>query len=269
MKKPSKTTLKKDGNSVEILGVRINSTELAEVLKKINQRIDHGLKTFVVTPNPEFLVYTQEHPWFKSILNQADLAIPDGIGLIWASRFLASRSLKRISGTDLMEKLCALAVKKGWSVYLLGGASSVALKSLTALKNRYLGLNGWAESGPKLNLLPITYYLSPKQEIARVVRRINLRKPDFLFIAFGMGKQEKFIWDNWDKLNVKLAMGVGGAFDYLSSQVPRAPKWIQKIGFEWLYRLIQEPWRWRRQLALLKFIFLVFKQKLSNNLFVI
>jgi len=276
MEKSSKTTPKKDGDSVQILGVRVNSTSTSSVLKKIGQGIDGGEKTFVVTPNPEFLVYAQKHFWFKLILNKADIAIPDGIGLVWASRLLAFRPLvTRISGTDLMEKLCALAAKKGWSVYLLGGAPGVALKSLTALKNRYPGLNGWAETGPELNLSPDTCppsasrrrgrgHLSPKQEIARVVRRINLRKPDFLFIAFGMGKQEKFIWDNWGRLDVKLAMGVGGAFDYLSGQVPRAPKWVRNLGLEWLYRLFREPWRCKRQLKLIEFIWLVIKEKFSS-----
>lgn len=264
-KKPSKNTPKKDGDSVQILGVRVNSTPTSSVLRKIDQRIKRGEKTFVVTPNPEFLVFGQQNPWFRKILNSATIAIPDGIGLVWASRLLAFKPLvTRISGTDLMEKLCALAAKNGWGVYLLGGAPGVALKSITALKNRYPGLNGWAKSGPELNLSPDTCHLSPKQEIARVVRRINLRKPDFLFIAFGMGKQEKFIYDNWDKLNVKLAMGVGGAFDYLSGQVPRAPKWVRNLGLEWLYRLLREPWRWRRQLALCKFIWLVIKEKFTS-----
>ncbi len=309
-KKPSKNTPKKDGDSVQILGVKVNSTSTSSVLRKISQRIDGGEKTFVVTPNPEFLVYAQKHFWFKLILNKADIAIPDGIGLVWASRFLvlwspteillsASDSLakrcpllkkligarkvkphkiwwashtgqekvtsrpsvikEKISGADLMEKLCALAAKKGWSVYLLGGAPGVALKSLTALKNRYPGLNGWVETGPKLETG------NWKLETAeKWVEKINEKKPTFLFIAFGMGKQEKFIYDNWDKLNVKLAMGVGGAFDYLSGQIPRAPKWIQKLGFEWLYRLIRQPRRWRRQLSLLEFIWLVIKEKFSS-----
>jgi len=92
-----------------------------------------------------------------------------------------------------------------------------------------------------------------------LVGKINQKKPDFLFVAFGMGKQEKFIWENWSKLDVKLAAGIGGAFDYLSGTVKRAPLWLRNAGFEWLYRLVRQPWRFSRQVSLFKFIFWVIK----------
>lgn len=255
---------KKARFQAEILGITLNSTPENEVLREIMKRIRKNKKTFIVTPNPEFIVYAQKNPWFKKILIQADFAVPDGIGLTWAGKILGQSIKERISGTDLMEKLCQEADKHYWSVYLLGGRPEVAKKTLAVLKKRYSGLKGWAESGPKLNLQPITYNLSPKKEITRAIKSINSKNPDFLFIAFGMGKQEKFIWDNWDKLDVKLAVGVGGAFDYLSGKVPRAPKWVRNLGLEWLFRLIKESWRWRRQLALLEFIWLVIKEKFSS-----
>lgn len=297
MAKTKKTSPKKAGDTVKITGVRLNSSSEALVLAKIFKRVEEKSKTFIVTPNPEFLVLAQENPWFEKILNKADIAVPDGMGLVWASRFLAFRPLatlfslmenlpphfarscpldllkkvasrpvlkERISGTDLVGKLCQEAAKRGWSVYLLGGKSGVAKKTLEVLQGRYPGLKGWAESGPELKL----EVGSGKWEVDWEARskgwakKISQGKPDLLFVAFGMGKQEKFIWDNWNQLNVKLAMGVGGAFDYLSGRVPRAPRWVQKAGFEWLYRLIREPWRWRRQLALAKFVWLVFKQKM-------
>lgn len=149
-----------------------------------------------------------------------------------------------------------MAAKKNWTVYLLGGYPGVAKKTLKVLKRKYPGLKGWAGPGPKISnkkfrIISSEFWLN----------KINQKKPDLLFVAFGMGKQEKFIADNWKKLDVKLAIGVGGAFDYLSGEVPRAPQWMRKIGFEWFYRLIREPWRWRRQLALLKFAGLIFKEK--------
>jgi len=306
VKKGQKDPYKKAGDTAKIVGITLNSTSKAQVLRKITSRLDRQEKTFIVTPNPEFLVFANRNPWFKKILDKADLAIPDGIGLVWASRFLALRSptkillsasdslakkrplLKethrrsqgeasqnlwasraqqdkvptrftlqgRISGTDLMEKLCQVAAKQGWGVYLLGGRPGVAKKALMNLKSRSPGLKGWAESGPKLEL---AHWDS--RGVKKWVGKINQKSPELLFVAFGMGKQEKFIGENWRDLKVKMAMGVGGAFDYLAGEIPRPPAWSQNLGLEWFYRLIRQPWRWRRQLALIEFVWLVLKEK--------
>ena len=273
MKKQNKTTPKKDGNTFKILEIELIGNSLEEVLGLVERRIAKSQKTFVVTPNPEFIVYAQNHPWFARLLMQSDIAIPDGVALIWAKEVLrennpfsrlflgfwislkvifAGWGEKRVSGTDLTEKLCQLAAQNKWTVYFLGGKDDISQKALTKLQKKYPGLKGWAQKGPELTL---DYW--SEELIKEWVVKINQKQPDLLFVAFGMGKQEKFIFDNWDKLDVKLAMGVGGAFDYLSGEIKRAPKQIQKAGFEWLYRLVKEPWRFKRQLSLLKFIWLV------------
>jgi N-acetylglucosaminyldiphosphoundecaprenol N-acetyl-beta-D-mannosaminyltransferase len=243
-------TPKKDGNIVKILQTNLNSSSMEEVIRLIKGRITQNEKTFVVTPNPEFIIYAQENPWFEKILMQSDIAIPDGVALLWAkevskknyffSRLLAGFSTglkvifagwgqKRITGTDLTDQLCQL--------------------------------KGWANPGPILTLNPQKRILEPILEVKRIVEDISKKQPDLLFVALNMGKQEKFIIDNWSQLKIKLGMGIGGAFDYLSEEVKRAPQGIQKIGFEWLYRLMKEPWRWKRQLALLKFVKLVLKEE--------
>ncbi|MBU3957203.1 WecB/TagA/CpsF family glycosyltransferase [Patescibacteria group bacterium] len=247
--------LKKELDMVKIATQTLTGTSEKRLLEFLTSRIAQGKKTFVVTPNPEFFVFARHNPWFEAILKKADLAVPDGIGLIWASRFLGQPIKERISGTDLMEKLCRKAAKKKWSVYLLGGEAGVAKKTLVVLKKRYPGLQGWADSGPRIDILG--------SEAKESIRKINSKKPDLLFVAFGMGKQEKFITDNWGKLKVTLAMGVGGAFDYLSGQVPRAPEWVREAGLEWLFRLFRQPWRWKRQLRLIEFVWLVLKQRFS------
>lgn len=253
--------LKKGLDTAKIDSLNLVSTSKKRLLEFLTSRIAQSRKTFVVTPNPEFFVFARHNPWFEAILEKADLAIPDGAGLIWASRILGQPIKERISGIDLMEKLCQEATKRDWSVYLLGGSPGVADAAAAKLKiNPPAGgskLKIWAESGPELEL--------EAKDTSEWIRKINQRKPTFLFVAFGMGKQEKFIWDNWDKLNVKLAMGVGGAFDYISGQIPRAPKWIQKAGLEWLFRLIHEPWRLKRQLRLIEFIWLVLREKLFRK----
>jgi len=265
-------TPKKDGTIVKIIQTNLNSSSMDEVLGLIEGRISRNKKTFIVTPNPEFLVYAQEHPWFAMLLIQSDIAIPDGVALLWAREVIKEKGFfkrllkgfltglkviflgwgkRRATGTDLMAKLCQLAAKKGWSIYLLGGKTGIAQKTLAILVQKYPNLHGWAENGPKLSLKNWDTKLTEEY-----VQKINQKTPDLLFVAFGMGKQEKFIFDNGDKLNIKLAMGVGGAFDYLSGEVKRPPQWIQNMGFEWFYRLMKEPWRWKRQLSLGKFIWL-------------
>ncbi len=258
-------TRQKESNIATILGFTLNSSSSSEVLKSLASRLESKKKTFVVTPNPEFLVFGKDHPWFAKILNESDFAIPDGIGLVWASRLLGKKSRieKRVSGTDLMQELCKEAAGQGWSVYFLGGRPGVAELAAQKLKQRYAGLKFFVDEGSNLSLDAGTGLLGPQEEVAKVVENINRRSPDLLFVAFGMGKQEKFVSDSWTKLNVRLAMGVGGAFDYISGQVPRAPLFVRKMGFEWFYRLIQQPWRLKRQLNLIRFIGLVVREKLS------
>ena len=283
MFRKKKNTLKKDGNTLEIFKTTLVGGTQEGVLGVIQQRIKQGEKIFITTPNPEFLIFAQTHPWFHKILIHSDIAIPDGVALFWAREVLKkngffSRLLvgfwtglkiiftgwgqKRVTGTDLMEKLCQLAAKNNWSVYFLGGKEKQrAPIALGKMQRKYPGLKGWVNPGPILSLNFQKLVLEPTLEAKKMVEDINKKKPDLLFVALNMGKQEKFIWDNWDNLKVKLAMGVGGAFDYLSGEVKRAPLWIQKTGFEWFYRLCQEPWRWKRQSSLLKFIWLVLNYK--------
>jgi len=267
-------TPKKDGNIVKIIQTNLNGSSMDEVLGLIEGRISQNKKTFIVTPNPEFLAYGEQNPWFEEVLIHSDISIPDGIALLWAREVIKEKGFfnrllkgfltglkviflgwgkRRVTGTDLMDKVCQLAAGKNWSVYLLGGKKpGIAKKTLEILEQKYSNLYGWAENGPNLSLKNWDKKLTEEY-----VQKINQKNPDLLFVAFGMGKQEKFISDNWADLKVKLAMGIGGAFNYLSGEVKRTPQWLQNMGFEWLYRLAKEPWRFKRQLRLLKFVRLV------------
>lgn len=229
-------TNKMNDNFVLILGVKISNLSYNNTLELIKKWLaNRGRMRFVVTPNPEFLVKAQNDLEFKNILNQADLAIPDGSKLIWASKNIIK---ERVSGTDLMVSLCGVCEKMGLTVGLMGGAEKVADKTAECLLKKY-----------------------PTLEIkTRREPEGSFEKIDVLFVALGMGKQEKWIFNNREMLKesgVKLAMGVGGAFDYISGRVPRAPKFVRDAGFEWLFRLIRQPWRIKRQLALIKFVRLI------------
>ncbi len=281
MKKTQKNTIKKGLYIGKIIQDSLNSSSYDEVLNKVSKRLQAQKRSFLVTPNPEFLVYASENPWFSNILDKADMVIPDGVAFFWAQEVLKGKNIlsrlgiglkvglkvifrgwgkKRITGTDLVELLCKQAAQTGKTVYFLGGrpikGKKVGEIALRKLQNKYSGLKGWVDEAFELDLKEIN---SRNNKVKQLVARINQKKPDFLFVALNMGKQEKFIWENWSKLDVKLAVGIGGAFDYLSGMVKRAPLWLRNAGFEWLYRLIKQPWRFSRQLSLLKFIFWVIK----------
>lgn len=216
--------------SVKILGVRVDRISLEEAVKLVGEWIKQDKKRYIVTPNPEFVMLAQKDEEFKKILNQADLAIPDGAGLR-----LADRRLKRLTGVDLMLSL----IKKGYKTLLVGARPGVAQKAVLTLRSNLVGLP------TRLDLVGMT---EPD------VEKINKIKPDLLFVALGMGKQEKWIVKNLPKLKVKVAMGVGGALDQIAKPWLKAPACLQACGLEWFYRLILQPWRIKRQWQLVRFI---------------
>lgn len=243
----------------KILDVRIDSLTIEEALQRIEGFLKDNQPHYIVTPNPEFLVRAQEDEEFKEILNQADLAVPDGVGLILAARFLGQPFKQRITGTDLMEKICQRAVQKKWRVFLFGGEKGAAEKAADNLKNKYPGL----EIQPKdalIGTVPPSLGTVPKFR-GTVPTNASLGRSSILFVALGAPKQEKWIVDNLEKMPwVKVAMGVGGAFDFISGRVQRAPLFLQRLGLEWFWRLFCQPWRSRRIFnAVIKFPYLVIK----------
>ncbi len=223
-----------------ILGVGISNASSDKILEFLLKGLQkEGQKLFVVTPNPEMLVLASKNLKFRSILNSASLALPDGIGVIWAGKILSKNFAEKVTGVEMMKKLCQRAADYSLTVGLLGGGPKIAERTAECLLREY----------PKLK---IVFTASEWRENKKI---------DILFVAFGAPKQEIWISDNLKNLPVKLVMGVGGAFDYLSGTVVRAPEWVRKAGFEWLFRLVVQPWRLKRQLALLQFIYLVLREK--------
>ncbi len=240
---------------IKINGVKINFVPLKKVLKQVSTWSKYNKKHHITTPNPEQIIIAQEDREFKRIINDSDLSIPDGIGLVLTARLkngLFNPLYKRLSGVDLMLALCDLAEKENLKVFLLGGKNNVVQKAKKQLelsnKDLQVGYFNGAEEIKK----------ETKKEKAITIRKINEFKPDFLFVAYGAPFQEKWIADNLKDLNVKIAMGVGGAFDYIAGNIKRAPVWVRRIGMEWLWRLFLQPWRWKRQLRLISFVKLFF-----------
>ena len=270
---------------VEILGVLVDKIEKEEAILKIQGWLKlKKSKHYIVTPNIEFIIASKRDPDFRKILNRADLAIPDSARLGWADYQLNSENyitkfltwpfftLPRffkfpvLTGVDLMEELIKLSEEKGFTIGLIGGKNNLAEKLKKCLLTKYPDLKVvYASSNIAVDNLGGATYKSNSDKIYSSKANENAqnitKEIDILFVAFGQIKQEKWIYKNLPKLNTKVMMGVGGAFDYLSGEIPRAPKVIRLIGFEWLFRLIIQPWRIKRFGSLVEFIFLVLFSK--------
>jgi N-acetylglucosaminyldiphosphoundecaprenol N-acetyl-beta-D-mannosaminyltransferase len=198
----------------------------------------------IATVNPEFVMAAQSDAEFRRVLAAADLCLPDGVGLLYAARRAGRRLPERVPGSELVYRLAERAAARGWPLFLLGAAPGVAEEAATTLSNLYPGLR-----------VAGTYAGSPDPaENEALVRRVNGSGAALLFVAYGAPRQDKWIARNRDALtSVRVAIGVGGSLDFVTGRAVRAPRWMQRLGLEWLHRLMREPWRWRRMLALPRF----------------
>lgn len=224
----------------QLLGVPFDVVSLAQALDRTAAAI-RGKSLFqVVTPGPEFVMAARHHDRFRSILSRADLSLPDGFGLVLAARFLGLPRLARISGMDFLNVMFKRAEAEGWRFFFFGAQAGVAEQAAAKLLKRYPRLSvAGVESGWRHWLrLPDTY----------VCWRIRRARPDILLVALGAPQQELWIDANRQRLgSIRVAMGVGGAFDFWSGRIRRAPRALQRLGLEWLWRLLQEPRaRWQR-----------------------
>lgn len=237
-----------------ILNVKIHAVTNLQTLALIEQFILSQQPHQIVTVNPEFVVEAQTDESFRQIINQADLALPDGIGLLKMARFASNTPLsERVPGSDLVIRLAALSHWKGYRIYFLGAWEGVAEKAIANLKLRYPNLRvaGHYAGSPAI------------EENDAIVERILPTKPDILLVAYGAPKQDKWIARNMERLQVPVCIGVGGSFDFIAGIAKRAPHWMQQLHLEWLHRLIKEPWRWRRIWnAVPRFCWLVFRSLL-------
>ncbi len=230
-------------NLVVLLGVPVDNLDFQETLERIDRFVQIGRQMHrfhqVATVNTDFLVKAAEDPDLRRLLQSVHLATPDGMPLIWASRLLGNPLKERVAGADLVPALARQAAAKGYSIYLFGAGPGIAQKAAQVLQQRYPGLVIAGVASP-----PYT----PIQDMDRsALDDIRAAKPDLLLVALGNPKQEKWIEMYGCHVNVPVIMGIGGSLDFIAGNVKRAPVWMQKSGFEWLYRIMQEPRRlWRR-----------------------
>ena len=244
-----------------ILDVKVDNVSREQAIARIDLMLRDGGQHIITTPNPEFVVAAQKDKDFMNILNRASLALPDGFGLILAAKFLGIPLKERIVGSDFVWDLAKLAAEKGHTVYLLGGKGSVVEHAAQELrmKNHELRIVGY-DAGPNLNSPT-----APLYSLA-IIGRIREACPDILLVAFGQIKQEKWIAKHLGDLrSVKIAIGVGGAFDFIAGRVRRAPLFLRLLGLEWFWRLLRQPWRLPRiYRAVIKFSYFILKAKLAR-----
>ena len=238
--------------SVHILGVRIDDVTFVEFLDTVSRLVRRGDVSQIVTVNTEYLLAAYRDPGFAGVLRHSALNVPDGIGVMWAARWLGCPLRERVTGSDGIYRLAELCAQHGFRLYLLGAAPGIAQQAAAILAGRYPGL-----------VVCGTHSGSPSaDEEAEICRRIRGVKADVLLVAYGGSVQEEWIARNQARAGVAVAMGVGGAFDFVAGVQKRAPLWMRRAGMEWLHRLIRQPWRWRRMLALPQTAWLVFWQRL-------
>lgn len=233
------------------LGVKVCGVDMNGVLSEIDSIIDKKEPSFVVAINPEKIMKAQRDEKLMELLNSAAIQIPDGVGVLIASKLKKGNIRSRVTGIDLMYGICENASKKGHRVFLLGAKPGVAEMAGGILKERYKGLNivGIRDG-----------YFKDEEELIEYIKSTG---PDILFVAMGSPRQEYWITKYMHSLNIPLMMGVGGSFDVTCGNIKRAPGWMCNLGLEWLYRLIKEPWRYKRMAVLPQFLFKVLLKKVN------
>jgi len=228
---------------VIILGVPVHPVTFEGFLDVVAAFIAAGAPRQICTANPEFVMTAQRQPEFMRVLQEADLVLPDGVGLLWAARRQGVELPERVTGSDGIDLLAERAAREGWRMFLLGAMPGVAEKTAAILRARYPGLN-----------VAGTYPGSPRDgDYPEIARRIKAARPDILLVAYGAPQQDVWIARHKEDLAVPVSMGVGGAFDFVAGVQRRAPRLLIRMNLEWLWRLVTQPWRWRRQLDLPRF----------------
>ncbi len=240
----------------DVLGIKIDDISIDQIVDTVKEWLSQKGRHYIVTPNPEIVMMAQKDLQLKEIINHADLSLPDGNGL------KLTTNIKCLSpGVDVMEALVKMASIWGLSVGFLGGKGDVAKVTAECLKKKYPKLTvKYALSGP---IIPTKVKTYTNNDLS-IPDQVLTNRCDILFVALGPPKQEHWIARNFKNIPVKVAMGVGGSFDYISGRVLRAPQWIRNLQLEWLFRLIMEPWRIKRQVLLIKYLFLLLSRSNKN-----
>ncbi len=245
---------------IKILGTKVNCSNYKDILNIIDLQIKKKQSHFVCVAATHLLVEAQNNKILQKNINKSLVTTTDGMPLVWIAKLRGQKEANRVYGPDLMLKLCALAAKKQYKIFLLGGANGQGQILKTKLLNKFpnLKIAGFSNTPNR----PI-----PEKENQKNIQQINKNQAQIVFVGLGCPIQEKWMTENYKKLNSAVCIGVGAAFDFISGKVKQAPMWMQKSGLEWFWRLIQEPKRlWKRYLFLnLIFIKSIFKEEIKKK----
>lgn len=238
-----------------VLSSKVDAVDMDSALDFVRHYVRHGTEPgYILAVNPEKAYSLLLNRWMRDFFSRATLLIPDGIGLVLAVRILLGRTIGRVPGADLMQRICAQAVENDYRLFVFGSSEDVNRRAVEVLRRRHPGiqivgrLDGFSTAG----------------DPDAAVRAINGAHADILFIALGSPRQEKWIADNLPALNVKLCQGIGGTLDTIAGTVQRAPAWVQSLGCEWLYRFLRQPTRASRIVVVFRFALLVLAARLRG-----
>ncbi len=238
-------------NRITVLNVKIDVVTMKEAVEAIKQFILQKKSCLVVTPNPEIIMMANKDEQLARIINNADLVVPDGAGVVWAARYQGDVMPERVAGYDLVQNLLIEAMSEKYKIYLFGGAPGIAEKAKRIAEERY----------PGVQIVGTRNGFFTKQDESEIVNDIKACQPDILLVALGVPRQEKWLEEYKEELKVPVSIGVGGTFDVMAGVVKRAPLWMQRSNLEWLFRLLSEPKRAIRMLALPHFVMKIMTTK--------
>ena len=222
---------------MRLMNTEIDNLTMDETLDAIDSLIKEDNCSYVVTPNVDHIVQLEKDEELKRVYENASLILTDGKPLIWISNWYKTPIKEKISGSDLFPRVCELAAKKGYTMYLLGAAEGVADKAAKNLMYKYKGLNIVGTYSPPFG------FEKDKVELKKIERQIQEVHPDILIVGLGCPKQEKYMYHHCKELDVPISFGLGASIDFEAGNIKRAPRWMSEHGLEWLYRITQDPKR--------------------------
>ena len=241
----------------KLLNTYVNNVDMSETLLAIDNMIESAEKKYVVAINVDVVMKVEKDPYLKKITDNADMVLVDGKPLVWISKIHKKPVKAKISGSDLVPLLCVEAASKGYSLFIIGGKDGIAEKAKLKLEQQY----------PKINIVgtyaPPFGFEKDENELEKINSMISEKKPDVLIACFGCPKQEKWIYENYQKYGAKVSICAGATVDFLAGNVNRAPKWMSDHGLEWFYRFLQEPKRMFKRYFIddVKILSLIFKYR--------
>ena len=234
-----------------IFGVPFSTMNMQNTVRYLTEAIERREANHVITANPIMVMAAVNDPQMLQIMQRADLVVPDGAGIVWAANYVNRPLPERVTGFDLLHHLMKLGDEREWRVFLLGTSQEIITEAARRLALQY----------PNVQIVGVRNGFFGEDEDHEVVSQIQEAAPDILFVARSAATQEPWIAKYRNELNVPVMMGVGGSFDVISGKLKRAPRLFQKMRLEWFYRLMKEPWRFKRMLALPEFMWKVIREK--------